>query len=105
MGTAQFQGGYDENSFDYVHFYSTTGIGDYYSVRVSDLPLNTPNSEVLVQRAWYISEGTPGGSNIQLTLNYSSNALLGAFYDPNEHVFVGQLNNSDWSEYRHRSFY
>jgi hypothetical protein len=75
---------------------SNAGTSDNFSVRVQSTFDNAPPgpSEV-VSLQWTISEGTAGGSNATVTLQWNTANEAGSFVRTNP-IYVGRYNGSQW---------
>ena len=92
-GTIAFPVGINTASYTPVYLNNSTGVADNFKVRVinniytsydaGDNPTSSPLTVGEVGRTWLVTEGTPGGSNATLTLQWNSADGLNNFDNSN----------------------
>ena len=88
-GTILFPLGTSTASFTPIRISNSTGVADVFTARVidhvytaynaSDVPTGSQITSKVVDRTWTIKEGTPGGSNATVTLQWSDDEQLSGF--------------------------
>ena len=58
---------------------SNSGTSDNFSLRVDNLTTSVNDSTKMVNREWFLSEGTAGGSNLSATLQWNASDEGGSF--------------------------
>lgn len=78
---------------------NNTGTTDNFSVNVTNT-LNPPplDPNKVVNRLWTITEATPGGSNVTLTLQYNTGDYPVTFNNASGNIVIGRHNGSVWLE-------
>ncbi len=74
---------------------NNSGTADDFTVSVQTTFDNPPNSNARVDRQWTITEGTNGGSNATITLQWNSGDENAGFTRTNP-IFIGRWNGSQW---------
>jgi len=101
-GAATVPIGRDGRSFTPITL-QNSGAMDTFSIRVEydvyddgyGLGFNPPTAQgPVVDRTWIVSEYTPGGSNINMTLQWRDTNTVNNFNT--SHVYVGQFMNGQW---------
>lgn len=90
-----FPVGYDASNYNPV-IVNNAGTSDNISVRVKSTFTNAPNdASKVVNAAWDITEATPGGSDITLTLQWSQSQEAGSF-NRNTGLHIGRYTGTEW---------
>jgi len=90
-----FPVGYDGSNYNPV-VVNNAGTSDNISVRVKSTFTNAPNdASKVVNAAWDITEATPGGSDITLTLQWSQSQEAGSF-NRNTGLHIGRYTGTEW---------
>lgn len=88
------------SSYNPVRLFNTfAATQDWYAISVKDEVLENgtqglPLSSEVVDRTWIISEDTPGGSDLNLQLQWSSSDELPGF--DQQQCFISQWKNGEW---------
>lgn len=90
-----FPVGYDASNYNPV-VVNNAGTSDNISVKVKSTFTNAPNdASKVVNAAWDITEATPGGSDITLTLQWSQSQEAGSF-NRNTGLHIGRYTGTEW---------
>ncbi|HRG57489.1 MAG TPA: T9SS type A sorting domain-containing protein [Bacteroidia bacterium] len=78
---------------------ANSGTTDSYSVRVTDGTPPSPNDPTkVINRSWIVSEGTIGGSNINLIANWNSPSEEAINFNSGVTRRFGMWNGASWSQ-------
>jgi len=88
------------SSYNPARLFNTfAATSDWYAIKVMDEVLESgtqgsPITSEVVDRTWLISEDTPGGSDLNLQLQWSAADALPGF--DQQQCFISQWNNGEW---------
>ncbi len=79
--------------------FTNAGTSDTYGIRVADgAPTNANDALVTVQRSWYITEGTAGGSDLTPVVAQYNSGEVGSNYNAGTTPYMGLYNGTSWSQ-------
>lgn len=88
------------SSYNPARLFNTfAATSDWYAIKVMDEVLEngtqgSPLSSEVVDRTWVISEDTPGGSDLNLQLQWSASHAMPGF--DQQQCFISQWKNGEW---------
>jgi len=79
--------------------FTNTGTSDTYGIRVTDgAPVNANAPLVTVNRSWYITEASPGNSNLTPVVAQYNAGDVGANYNAGTTPYLGLYDGSSWNQ-------
>jgi len=79
--------------------FTNTGTSDTYGIRVADgNPPNAADPTSTVLRSWYITEATPGNSNLTPVVGQYNSGDVGTNYNAGVTPYMGFYNGSAWTQ-------
>ena len=79
--------------------FTNAGTSDTYGIRVADgAPANANDALVTVQRSWYITEATAGGSDLTPVVAQYNSGDVGSNYNAGSTSYMGLYNATSWTQ-------